>query len=59
MLHYVLRPLLPSLTFMERRVGDVVVEELSPLHEHEGEIGTGTVKIGDQGFADRSGGGQG
>ena len=32
-----------ALTLSERCVGDVMVDELSPLHEHEGEIGTGTV----------------
>ena len=43
----------------ERRVGDVVVEELAPLHEHEGEVGAGPIEVGDQSLAYRSGGGQG
>ena len=49
----------PPLTFRERRVGDVVVEELAPLHEHEGEIGAGPVEVGNQSLADCSGRGQG
>ena len=49
----------PPLTSRERCVGDVVVEELAPLHEHEGEVGAGPVEVGDQSLADRSGGGQG
>ena len=47
-----------AITLSERCVGDVMVDELSPLHEHEGEIGTGTVQIGNQRLADRSRRGQ-
>ena len=40
------------LPLRERRVGDVVVKELSPLHEHEGVLPARVVAVGDEGGAE-------